>query len=100
MVCVSFAGNHSLLVTVVSQYKEGQPTYGYWNFTLDGQHFFGFNCFDSKNKKCALSPNNTRGIDKWQNNNSLVRHLETFIGGDSDYCFPEILSQSKEIAGR
>ncbi|KAM7340846.1 hypothetical protein ACRRTK_001461 [Alexandromys fortis] len=92
-------GDHSLLVIVVSLYKEGQPIYGYWNFTLDVHHSFGFNRFDSKNKKWAVTHNKTPGIDKWQKNTELAQHLDTFIRGDSRRCFLEILPQSKKIAG-
>ncbi|XP_050017557.1 UL16-binding protein 2-like [Alexandromys fortis] len=91
-------GDHSLQVTVVCLYEKGKPIYGYWNFTLDGQLFFGFNCLDSKNKKCTLTPNKTPGIDKWQNNTNLLRHLETFIRGDSRRCFLVILPQLKKMA--
>ncbi|KAK7816581.1 hypothetical protein U0070_000434 [Myodes glareolus] len=93
-------GNHSLLVTAVSLYKEEQPINGYWNFTLDGYHSFSFNSFDSKNKKYALTHNNIPGIDKWQNNIKLAQDLETFSIGDSDLCFQEILSQSKKMASK
>ncbi|XP_050017556.1 uncharacterized protein [Alexandromys fortis] len=92
------SGDHSLQVTVVCLYEKGKPIYGYWNFTLDGQLFFGFNCLDSKNKKCTLTPNKTPGIDKWQNNTNLLRHLETFIRGDSRRCFLVILPQLKKMA--
>ncbi|KAK7795058.1 hypothetical protein U0070_019666, partial [Myodes glareolus] len=91
-------GNHSLLVTAVSQYTEGQPINGYWNFTLDGHHSFSFDSLDSKNKKYALTHNNIPGIDKWQSNTDLAKDLETFSIGDSDICFQEILSQSKKMA--
>ena len=96
MVCVSFAGDHTLLVTPVSLHKEGLPIHAYWNFTLDEQYFF---IFDLKNKKWEKIRNNIPGIDIWQNNTKLAQDLETFSIGDSDRCF-KIVSQSKKMASK
>lgn len=91
MVCVSFAGDHSLPVTMVSQYKEGQPIDAYWNFTIEPQCSFIFNHFNPKKKKWAVIHNNTPGIDKWQKNTELAQHLATFSIGDSGRCLKKLL---------
>ena len=84
MVCVSFASAHILHITMVSQYKEGQPIDDYRNFTTDRQYFFSFN---PKNKEWAVIHDNSIGIiDKWENNTELAKHLVMLSIGDS-CCF-------------
>ncbi|CAO2628515.1 Retinoic acid early-inducible protein 1-epsilon [Lemmus lemmus] len=84
-------GDHSLHVTMVSLYKEGQPIDPYWNFTNDPQRPFSFNHFNPKSKKWAVTHNNTPGIDKWQKNTELAQHLATFSIGDSGRCIKKLL---------
>ena len=88
MVCVSFAGNHSLQVTMVSQYKKGQVIDAYCNFTLDEQYSFIFNL---KNRKWTEIDNKFPGIDKWKKNTELAKDLETFLIGDCGHCLKKLL---------
>ncbi|CAO2628511.1 Retinoic acid early-inducible protein 1-alpha, partial [Lemmus lemmus] len=87
-------GDHSLLVTMVSLYEEGQPIYAYWNFTLDEQYSFTVKIM---NNIWRVIHNNTPDIDKWLNNTKLAKHLQTLSIGDSGRCFKKFLSHGEKM---
>lgn len=58
--------HHTLQVTMESQYKQGQHIDTSWEFAIDGETYFRFNHFNSKNKKWEVIHVNSTGIiENW-----------------------------------
>lgn len=90
--------HHTLQVTMESQYKQGQHIDTSWEFAIDGETYFRFNHFNSKNKKWEVIHVNSTGIiENWAKNTELAQDLATLAMGDSRSCLKEFLEHWEEM---
>lgn len=73
-----------------SRYDEGQLTYAFCNFTIDGQFSFSFNPIT---KTWTGSGPDARSIMKpWEENLELVQGLEKLFKGDFTHFYNKFLT--------
>ncbi|XP_032751170.1 LOW QUALITY PROTEIN: histocompatibility antigen 60b-like [Rattus rattus] len=88
-------GNHTLQVTVQSQYNQGEFMDGRWAFTIDRQYPF---YFYPKNLTWREShPDACRTVSQWQNNREVAQSLRTCSMGDFSQCLRKLLTDSREV---
>lgn len=88
-------GNHTLQVTVQSQYNQGIFMDGCWAFTIDRQYPF---YFYPKNLTWREShPDASRTVSQWQNNREIAQSLRTCSMGDFSQCLRKLLTDSREV---
>lgn len=95
---VSFAGNHTLQVTVQSQYNQGEFKNGCWAFTIDRQYPF---YFYPKNMTWREShPDASRTVSQWENNREVAQSLRTCSMGDFSQCLRKLFTDSREVPSK
>jgi len=95
---VSFAGNHTLQVTVQSQYNQGIFMDGCWVFTIDRQYPFYF--YPKIMTWRESHPDASRTVSQWQNNRQVAQSLRTCSMGDFSQCLRKLLTDSREVPSK
>ncbi|XP_076782917.1 histocompatibility antigen 60b-like isoform X1 [Arvicanthis niloticus] len=76
-------GDHSLQVTIQSQYNQGEFIGGLWAFTIDEQYSF---YFYPNNTWRESHSNAIKTMKKWENNRELSQNLRKLSTGDFTSC--------------
>ncbi|XP_060229172.1 histocompatibility antigen 60b-like [Meriones unguiculatus] len=84
-------GNHTMNVTMQSQYKQGDLIDARWAFTIDGKH--NYNCYLT-NKTCRCSPHDagSAGI-QWEHLKEALRKLSE---GNFRDCLKKLSTHLRE----
>uniref|UniRef100_M0RCY4 Retinoic acid early-inducible protein 1 domain-containing protein n=1 Tax=Rattus norvegicus TaxID=10116 RepID=M0RCY4_RAT len=88
-------GNHTLQVTVQSQYNQGIFMDGCWVFTIDRQYPFYF--YPKIMTWRESHPDASRTVSQWQNNRQVAQSLRTCSMGDFSQCLRKLLTDSREV---
>lgn len=88
-------GNHTLQVTVQSQYNQGEFMDGCWTFMIDRQYPFYF--YPKNMTWRENQPNIIKTMSQWENNRELGLSLKFHSMGDFSLCLKKLLTDSREL---
>ncbi|XP_038957405.1 histocompatibility antigen 60b-like [Rattus norvegicus] len=88
-------GNHTLRVTVQSQYNQGEFMDGCWAFMIDRQYPFYF--YPKNMTWRENQPNAIKTMSQWENNRELFQSLKFLSTGDFSLCLKKLLTDSREL---
>ncbi|XP_032751168.1 histocompatibility antigen 60b-like [Rattus rattus] len=93
-----FKSNHTLQVTVQSQYNQGEFMNGCWAFMIDRQYPFYF--YPKNMTWRENQPNAIKTMSQWENNRELFQSLKFLSTGDFSQCLKKLLTDSRELTSK